>query len=438
MAGDPTRESPRLAALKRELAAGQGDPLARFWEEMAGLGTPLFEAIPEDPEGRYLLSFLCRGDADTRSVTLSGLQWPPGEKKDRQLEHLDGTDIWYSHPYEVGSAHRTTYRLIPNDPGHPDDPSQDDVEHHGLPDPLNRHPLTLPPDESHPELQKVFGPQWTISVATAPNAPTPTWTVMDPLAPAGHVEQLSFGSAVFRNERRIWVYLPPGYEEVGNPWFMLLFDAWQYLHIDRAPVVLDNLLAAGRIPPLVVAFVDPLDVWTVRPSEMRSNPMFPKFVGDELVPWLASHYRFAADPARRIVGGTSLGGLAAAFVAINRPATFGNVLSQSGSFWAPGPGDGEYEGLARAIANGPLLPIRFSLEVGLLEGMLKGEVAFADNWPDVVVANRHLRTLLQAKGYDFVYREFPGAHDFGYWSVTFPDRLVELMAWRGRVATPNL
>ena len=430
MPGDLARESPRMVALKRDLAAGQGDSLARFWEEMAALGTPLFEAIPDDPEGRYLLTFLWRGDADTRSVTLSGLQWPPGEKKDRQLEHLDGTDIWYSHPYEVRSAHRTTYRLVPNDPGQPDDPERDDVEHHGLPDPLNRQPLIFPPDESHPELQKMFGPRWTISIAAAPNAPTPTWTVMDPLAPAGRVEQLSFRSAVFANERPIWVYVPPGYEKVASPWFMLLFDAWEYLPINRAPIVLDNLLAAGKIPPMVVAFVDSLDVWTVRTNEMQSNPMFPTFVSDELVPWLASQYRFDVDPARRIVGGTSLGGLAAAFVAINRPETFGNVLSQSGSFWAPGPGDAEYEGVARAIASSPKLPIRFSLEVGLLEGMHKGSVASADNRPDIVIANRHLRTLLQAKGYDFDYRESPGAHDFGYWSITFPDRLVELIASR--------
>lgn len=127
--------------------------------------------------------------------------------------------------------------------------------------------------------------------------------------------------------------------------------------------------------------------------------------------------------------------LAAAFVAIKRPETFGNVLSQSGSFWATGPGDAEYEGVARAIASSPKLPIRFNLEVGLLEGMQKGAVAFADNRPDMVVANRHLRTLLQAKGYDFHYREFPGAHDFGYWSITFPDRLVELIASRDQQLT---
>jgi enterochelin esterase family protein len=403
---------------------------------MAALGTPLFEAIPDDPEGRYSLTFLWRGDADTHSVTLSGFQWPPGGRKDGQLKHLDATDVWFSKPYEVRSGHRTTYRLVPNDPGHPDDPDQEDVEHHGLPDPLNRYPLVFPQEwapfpleESLPVLRKSFGPQWTMSVAVAPDAAAPRWTLTDPVVPTGRVEQRDFRSAVFGNERRIWIYVPPGYESMPKPAFMLLFDAWQYVPINRVPTVLDNLLAARKIPPTVVAFVDSLE--TARAVEMRSK-LFPSFALDELMPWLAAHYRFDEDPSRRIVGGTSLGAMAAAFVAVSRPETFGNVLSQSGAFQNAGPGESEYEGLARAIARAPKLPIRFSLEVGLLEGMRKGAVAFADNWPDIVVANRHLRTVLQAKGYDFTYHEFAGAHDYGSWPATFPDRLVELIASRNQ------
>ncbi len=40
-----------------------------------------------------------------------------------------------------------------------------------------------------------------------------------------------------------------------------------------------------------------------------------------------------ADPARTIVGGSSYGGLAAAFAGLRASDIFGNVLLQSGSFW---------------------------------------------------------------------------------------------------------
>jgi enterochelin esterase-like enzyme len=76
----------------------------------------------------------------------------------------------------------------------------------------------------------------------------------------------------------------------------------------------------------------------------------------------------------------------------------------------------------------PALPIRWYLEAGLYEGLLEGEPAEEDAGPGILIANRHLRTILKMRGYRVHYSEFPGAHDFGHWRWTFPIALKTLLA----------
>jgi enterochelin esterase family protein len=42
--------------------------------------------------------------------------------------------------------------------------------------------------------------------------------------------------------------------------------------------------------------------------------------------------------------------------------------------------------------------------------------------------NRRLRDVLRVKGYDVVYREFNGAHDYPCWRAGFADALTSLLS----------
>jgi enterochelin esterase family protein len=119
------------------------------------------------------------------------------------------------------------------------------------------------------------------------------------------------------------------------------------------------------------------------------------------------------------VGGSSYGGLAAAFAGLHYPDTFGNILSQSGSFWWKPEVDHEDEWLPRQFVASPPLPLRFYLDVGLLEA--------APMPYDNVVANRHMRNILLAKGYAVHYAEFSGGHDYLCWRGTLADGLLALL-----------
>jgi enterochelin esterase-like enzyme len=127
------------------------------------------------------------------------------------------------------------------------------------------------------------------------------------------------------------------------------------------------------------------------------------------------------DAARTIVGGASLGGVAAAFAALHRPDLFRRVLAQSGAFWLAGD-DGEHEWLARQFAARPAVPIRFYLDVGLRE-----TVPAPGDGPSNLIANRHLRTVLRAKSYDVHYAEFNGGHNFIAWQGTLSDGLMAVL-----------
>ena len=59
-----------------------------------------------------------------------------------------------------------------------------------------------------------------------------------------------------KNERNLSVYTPPDYRASGQPYALLvLFDESAYLNNVPTPVILDNLIAAGKIPPMVAVLI---------------------------------------------------------------------------------------------------------------------------------------------------------------------------------------
>ncbi len=236
---------------------------------------------------------------------------------------------------------------------------------------------------------------------------------------AGSVAHHQLRSAVLGNQRSVWVYTPPGLLSSSQPAnLLILLDGGSYIHHIPAPTIVDNLLAAGRLAPLVLLLVDSMDTAT-RERELPCYPPFAEFLAGELLPWAHARYQFAANPARTIVGGSSYGGLAAAFAAFTRPDCFGNVLAQSGSFWWRPAGDPEYEWLARQFVERERLPIKFYLDVGRGEAQARAR-------PNQLIANRHMRDVLRAKGYCVHYAEHVGKHDYAAWRMSFPGGLLAL------------
>ncbi|WP_407555195.1 DUF3327 domain-containing protein [Streptomyces sp. Pv4-95] len=146
--------SPRISRLAARLATA--DPAERtmltaeFWECAEREGTPLVEAVHDEPAHRAV-TFLWRGHRATRQVLLlaEGLT-------DRDhlaaglLTCLPGTEIWYL-TFRLRADHRGSYRMVADiSPGpRPGTVAQHHsrlraLTAHAAPDPLNRHVLRGP------------------------------------------------------------------------------------------------------------------------------------------------------------------------------------------------------------------------------------------------------------------------------------------------------
>jgi len=231
-------------------------------------------------------------------------------------------------------------------------------------------------------------------------------------------------SGLLGNARDVSIYTPPGHQKGSARDYPLLvmFDRDEYLATVQVPQILDSMINAQAVPPLVAVFVDVIG-YEERGRELPGDPTFQRFIREELLPPIEREFGVTRNPAQRVVAGCSYGGLAATLIARRYPEVFGAVVAQSGAFarvpasaLPQGAGRQEdYGGVARLFAEGPRLPIRFSLDVGLLER------------DTMVQSNRHMRDVLVARGYTVDYSEFMGAHDWIGWRGSLPARLTALL-----------
>jgi hypothetical protein len=188
--------------------------------------------------------------------------------------------------------------------------------------------------------------------------------------------------------RRYWVYVPVGYDAARPPNLLVFQDGQRATNPGgalRVPTVLDNLIAAGAIPPTLAVFVTPGNLSERYPDDLgMSNPdhraaeydtlddTYVRMLTEELLPEVARRWRFAEEPARRAIGGTSSGAIAAFTAAWHRPQAFANVISFIGSYTSIGyrpatadaplvPGGDLYPTLIR---KSPIRPIRVFLQDG--------------------------------------------------------------------------
>jgi enterochelin esterase family protein len=410
--------SPRLAALQDRLKSGDRGVLADFWMEISERGAPMVEPAAGS-ERDVLVTMLWRAREETKNVFVFRL----GEVNKPMTRLLD-TDLWYK-TFQLQKGARFIYQFATNLP--------DPKEWRGI----TRFAGALRNDPFNPfqfvERSNEFNPYEVTfySAIELPSAEPQVWNVVQPKVPTGRVQRDKFISKLLGNERPIWIYTPHGYSADQKPYGLLvLTDGGLYVNTARVATTLDNLIAAGVIPPLVAVMVDNPD----RGRELSCSSAYADFLAREIVPWARANYHATDRPEQTIIGGTSLGGLQAVFVGLKHPEVFGNVLSQSGAFsWKPD-GEKEYEWLNRQFAASPRLPLRFSFEAGLLEGTWwwRSLVPPSPNGspvidPTLLAANRNLRDTLQSKGYPVHYTEFNGNHGLLNWRGTLASHLIALV-----------
>jgi enterochelin esterase-like enzyme len=218
--------------------------------------------------------------------------------------------------------------------------------------------------------------------------------------------------------RSVWIHAPAVPADGALP-CMVFQDGGGFLDPDdelRAAVVLDNLIHAGAIPPMVGVFVDPGEDRNAEYDAPDSR--YADFLVHEVLPLVREHVPISDDPRHRGLCGYSSGGSASFTAAWHRPDAFTKVIGFVSSF-AQVRGGNPYP---RLIATAPARDLRVLLQEGHRDlGWDEPE----GNW---LAENLRVCAALAERGYDFRLVLGDGGHSPNHPGVLLPDALRWL--WR--------
>ena len=258
--------------------------------------------------------------------------------------------------------------------------------------------------------------------------------------PHGTVEVMQpWESKIFADTIRDWaVYVPAQYNKDTPAALMVFQDGERMRDVNgrwRIPVVFDNLIARGDMPPTIAVFLDPGHHKSKpRKGNKSSNRSFEydglgdryaTFLLDEILPEVESRYNISDDPKMRAIGGSSSGAICAFTVAWERPDQFQKVYNSVGSYTNLRGGDA-YSGLVRKTEPKPI-------RVYMADTSGDVDNAFG-SWP---IANQQMASSLQYMGYEVRFDWAEGyMHNADYGSSRFPDAMKWL--WRNEAHSPTI
>ncbi len=148
-------------------------------------------------------------------------------------------------------------------------------------------------------------------------------------APApGRMEYFTHASEMLSDSLNIGVYLPPGYEqgEQAYPVLYFLHGLWgtsRKWEERGTPSTLDALIAAKKVPPMIVVCPDGKNSMYVNALEVESP--WSDFLATELIETIEKKYRARKARVARAITGDSMGGYGAFNCAFRNPETFSAV-----------------------------------------------------------------------------------------------------------------
>ena len=251
-----------------------------------------------------------------------------------------------------------------------------------------------------------------------------------------------FHSRIYRNDRFLRVWLPPGYDDAQNaarqyPVLYLndgqnLFEpATSFNGVEwRVDETADRLIREQVIAPMIIVGIDNTGKDRLReymphrsfqPMMLRvQGTRYPSFLIKEVMPFVERHYRVASGPRTTGLGGSSLGALIALYTVAVSPGIFGRLLLESPSLWASN----------RQIIRQSRTVRRWPERVFLATG--SAEAGREDRDRSMVDDVQELAAILHRGGLDARHLrlvvEQGASHHESEWARRFPDALSFLFA----------
>jgi predicted alpha/beta superfamily hydrolase len=251
----------------------------------------------------------------------------------------------------------------------------------------------------------------------------------------GDLRVHDFYSRIFRNTRKLRVWLPPDYNEAGNVRYPVLYLQDGQNLFDRAIAfggvewqvdeTADRLIDEGKVPPMIIVGIDNtgrdrmreyIPYRSFNPPVLRpQGKRYPDFMLREVLPFVEREYRVAKGPEHTGIGGSSLGGLISLYTAIADTGVFGRLLIESPSLYIAG----------RAILRDSRALLDWAHRVYV--GVGTRETGHEDKDAVVVEDVRELEAILRRRGLGsdrlLVDVQEGATHSEGAWAGRFPEAL---------------
>jgi enterochelin esterase-like enzyme len=228
--------------------------------------------------------------------------------------------------------------------------------------------------------------------------------------PHGELKVVEYDSKTLGIRRLLRVYTPPGYS--ADRKYPVLYlqhglgnTSTEWTQRARAPIVADNLFAAGKMQPMIIVF--PSGNATATPGDEKQGDRTQASYGEpytndllqEIIPFVESHYPVYTDRVHRAIGGMSMGSGQALNIGLSHLDLFGWV-----SVVAPAP---------NTKAPADLVPDPAALKQLKLFWLSGG------NRDPLFNVNRNLHAYLVEKGVSHIWRLDGNAHDTAVMSANF-------------------
>ncbi len=218
--------------------------------------------------------------------------------------------------------------------------------------------------------------------------------------PHGAVAQVFYKSSTMNTTRRMHVWTPAGYNASTDklPVFYLIHGGGDndasWPGVGKAGDILDNLLAEGKMAPMIV----------VMPDGSIATDKFVDELTNDIIPYIEANYRTKTDAANRALAGLSMGGLETLESFMAHPDLFGyiNVMSS-----------GWFTNNAEMYAQGEK---RLNEIASTLNNTAK-VLRFTQGGPeDIAYENgKAMLEVFKKCGINYEYSEMPGGHSWYVW-----------------------
>jgi len=186
---------------------------------------------------------------------------------------------------------------------------------------MAQEPASRPPGTQGPSGQprKAWGPI-VLKEDDKPAFPEPPagWDQRREGIPHGKLEMIDYDSKTVGTKRRMNVYTPPDY--AADRKFSVLYllhgiggDEKEWERFAQPDVLLDNLIADGKVRPMIIVMPNGRAQKDDRPvgDIMKHAPAFAVFerdLLDDVIPTIESRYSVLGDREHRALAGLSMGG----------------------------------------------------------------------------------------------------------------------------------